>query len=62
MVDAGSAHCIMGNHEYYALAWNTPLNQGSEQAYVREHSKRHARLQRETLEQFAEHPVRLAGF
>ncbi|NLD00561.1 MAG: serine/threonine protein phosphatase [Gammaproteobacteria bacterium] len=56
MVDAGYAHCIMGNHEYYALAWNTPVDDASIQSYVREHSPRHARLQRETHEQFAEHP------
>ncbi len=56
MVEAGHAHCIMGNHEYYALAWNTPLTENGEQRFVREHSARHARLQRETLEQFAEHP------
>jgi hypothetical protein len=24
MVDAGSARCIMGNHEFNAIAWNTP--------------------------------------
>lgn len=56
MVEAGHAYCIMGNHEYYALAWNTPLTENGEQRFVREHSARHARLQRETLEQFAEHP------
>jgi diadenosine tetraphosphatase ApaH/serine/threonine PP2A family protein phosphatase len=57
MVDAGYAISIMGNHEYYALAWNTPLEQqGAEQTYVREHNTHHARLQRETLEQFEAHP------
>lgn len=56
MVDAGHAHCIMGNHEYYALAWNTPAAAGTPHDYVRPHSKRHARLQRETFEQFALHP------
>ena len=56
MVDAGHAHCIMGNHEYYALAWNTPASADSPHDYVRPHSKRHARLQRETFEQFALHP------
>lgn len=56
MVDAGHAISIMGNHEYYALAWNTPLEQDGKHTYVREHNKRHARLQRETLEQFEEHP------
>lgn len=62
MVDAGHAHCIMGNHEYYALAWNTPLKDGSEQGYVRKHSQRHARLQRETHEQFELHPYDWSDF
>ncbi len=56
MVDAGHAISIMGNHEFYALAWNTPLELDGEHSYVRAHNKHHARLQRETLEQFAEHP------
>lgn len=56
MVDAGHAYCIMGNHEYYALAWETPIEQGGQQTYVRERNMRHARLQQETLEQFAHHP------
>ena len=56
MVDAGHAHCIMGNHEYYALAWNTPASEQSTDEYVRAHSKHHTRLHRETLEQFEEHP------
>ncbi|MDY0248845.1 MAG: metallophosphoesterase [Pseudomonas sp.] len=62
MVDAGHAHCIMGNHEYYALAWNTPVSVDSPHSYVRPHSKRHARLQRETFEQFALHPYDWADF
>lgn len=56
MVDAGHAYCIMGNHEYYALAWNTPISEQSTDEYVRAHNKHHTRLHRETLEQFAEHP------
>ena len=56
MVDAGHAHCLMGNHEYYALAWNTPVTRDNTNTYVREHTARHARLQRETLEQFANYP------
>ena len=56
MVDAGHAYCIMGNHEYYALAWNTPASEQSTDEYVRAHSKHHTRLHRETLEQFEEHP------
>lgn len=62
MVDAGHAHCIMGNHEYYALAWNTPLREGGGQYYVREHNQRHARLQRETLEQFEQYPYDWSDF
>lgn len=56
MVDAGHAHCLMGNHEYYALAWETPVVRDGSYSYVREHTARHARLQRETIEQFADHP------
>ena len=56
MVDRGHAHCIMGNHEFYALAWNTPAPAGSGKQFVREHSKRHARLQAETHAQFAAYP------
>lgn len=56
MVDAGHAYCIMGNHEYYALTWNTPASEQSTDEYVRAHSKHHTRLHRETLEQFEEHP------
>ncbi|WP_205419321.1 metallophosphoesterase [Pseudomonas parafulva] len=56
MVEAGQAHCIMGNHEYNALAWETPALPGSGKTFVREHTPRHARLIDETLEQFAQHP------
>ena len=56
MVEAGQAHCIMGNHEYNALGWTTPALPGSGKTYVREHTPRHARLIEETLEQFAQHP------
>ncbi len=56
MVEAGQAHCIMGNHEYNALGWTTPAAPGSGRTWVREHSPRHARLIDETLTQFAHHP------
>jgi hypothetical protein len=38
MVDAGSAQCIMGNHEFNAIAWTTP---DPEQAgkFLRDHHK-----------------------
>ncbi|MGE8405835.1 MAG: metallophosphoesterase [Pseudomonas sp.] len=56
MVEAGQAHCIMGNHEYNALGWTTPAAPGSGRTWVREHTPRHARLIDETLTQFAHHP------
>ena len=56
MVEAGQAHCIMGNHEFSALGWTTPALPGSGKQFVREHNPRHARLIEETLTQFADHP------
>lgn len=56
MVEAGQAQCLMGNHEFYALGWETPAPVEAQRLYVREHSPRHARLIEQTLEQFAQHP------
>ncbi|MDF2641950.1 MAG: ser/threonine protein phosphatase [Pseudomonas sp.] len=56
MVEAGHAHCIMGNHEFNALGWVTPALPGTGQEYVREHSPRHSRLIGETLAQFEQYP------
>lgn len=53
MVEAGEAHCIMGNHEFYALGWHTPAPPASGKTFVREHIPRHAQLIDETLQQFA---------
>ncbi|BAN47773.1 metallophosphoesterase [Metapseudomonas resinovorans] len=57
MVEAGQALCIMGNHEYNALGWSTPAPPGSGKQFVREHTPRHGRLIKETLEQFEGHPA-----
>ncbi|WP_236170962.1 metallophosphoesterase [Pseudomonas pseudonitroreducens] len=57
MVAGGEALCIMGNHEFNALGWSMPAAPGSGRQYVREHTPRHARLIRETLEQFEGHPA-----
>jgi hypothetical protein len=62
MVEAGQAQCIMGNHEFYALGWSTPAPPGSGRQFVREHTPRHARLIKETLEQFADHPAEWREF
>ena len=57
MVSAGQALCIMGNHEFNALAWSTPAAPGSGRQFVREHNPRHARLIKETLQQFDAYPA-----
>ncbi|WP_152224644.1 metallophosphoesterase [Pseudomonas sp. SCB32] len=57
MVAVGEALCIMGNHEFNALGWSTPAAPGSGRQYVREHTPRHARLIKETLDQFEGHPA-----
>lgn len=51
MVEAGTAQIIMGNHEYNALCYSTPISPGSEH-YLRPHTPHHQRLIRETLDQF----------
>ncbi|MFE1816288.1 metallophosphoesterase [Metapseudomonas otitidis] len=56
MVEAGQARCIMGNHEYNALGWVTPAPAGSGRTFVHDHTPRHTRLLKETLEQFEGHP------
>jgi hypothetical protein len=50
MVDAGSAICAMGNHELYALAYQTPDGTGS---YIRPHTKKNTKQHAKTLEFFA---------
>lgn len=56
MVVAGQATCLMGNHEFNALGWETPAPPASGKQYVREHTPRHTRLIGETLAQFERHP------
>jgi hypothetical protein len=38
MVDAGSARCVMGNHEFNAIAWATP-DPEHPRKYLRDHDK-----------------------
>lgn len=56
MVEAGHAYCIMGNHEFNALGWETPALPETGKQFVREHTPRHARLLGETLAQFEHYP------
>jgi len=56
MVDAGTAECILGNHEINALGYTTKAPESSDKTYVREHNTRHNRLIAETLNQFAGFP------
>ncbi|MBZ9560083.1 MULTISPECIES: metallophosphoesterase [unclassified Modicisalibacter] len=56
MVEAGEAHIVMGNHEINALAYNRRCPSGSSCEWLREHTPRHNRIIRETLEQYRHHP------
>jgi hypothetical protein len=56
MVEHGHAHCIMGNHEYYALAWHTAAPLGNSQLFVRDHNQRSADIWQATAEAFAPYP------
>lgn len=58
MVDAGSAECILGNHEFNALAYTWPREdkKDGKVRYLRPHNRRNNRLIAETLTQFASFP------
>lgn len=56
MVERGSARIVMGNHEYNALGYCTRARPGSGRTWLREHTPRHDRLIRETLDQFEAYP------
>ncbi len=56
MVDVGSAQIVMGNHEYYALAWSTRVDDSQDAEPIRPHTARHRRIIRQTLNQFADYP------
>ncbi|KXS38398.1 MAG: hypothetical protein AWU55_1615 [Halomonadaceae bacterium T82-2] len=56
MVEAGEAHIVMGNHEFNALAYNRRCPDGTGCQWLREHTPRHNRIIRETLEQYRDHP------
>ncbi len=51
MVEDGAAYCILGNHEYNALAWATERADG--RGHLREHHDRHHRQHRAFLDAYA---------
>ncbi len=53
MVDAGNAICVMGNHEYNALAWHTPDGAGG---WLRSHTDEHLRQHAATLSAYRDDP------
>ena len=56
MVDAGSGQCIMGNHEFNAIAWLTedPGNSGK---YLREDNKKNREQHKEFLNEVENKPI-----
>lgn len=61
MVEAGSAQIVMGNHEYNLLSYLTENGVDNGQHYLREHSPRHYRILKETLEQYEPYPDELSA-
>lgn len=55
MVDAGSAQCVMGNHEYNAIAYTTPVPGAFTNEFLRSHNPRHDRCIAETLLEFEDY-------
>lgn len=49
MCDAGRAFAVMGNHEFNALCYHTPVGNGG---YLRPHSKKNQIQHGETLKAF----------
>ena len=62
MVERGSANMVMGNHEYNALGYCTRAHAGSGKTFLREHTPRHSRMIKETLEQFEHAPTEWQDF
>ncbi len=57
MVENDQAYCIVGNHEFNAVAYTTEVSDpGADPSFLRPHDKRNNRLIHETLVQFASFP------
>ncbi|EPC01364.1 ser/threonine protein phosphatase [Litchfieldella anticariensis FP35 = DSM 16096] len=57
MVESGEAQIVMGNHEYNALAYCHRAENDDAHEWLRDHTPRHNRIIKETLEQYREHPA-----
>ena len=53
MMDAGDAHCVMGNHEFNAIGFATPRRDGSGE-FLRKHSPKNRHQHAEFLKQVVE--------
>lgn len=62
MVDAEQALCLMGNHEFNALGWQTPRLLTGSAGFVREHTTAHAQQLQQTHQQFAAYPAEWREF
>ncbi len=60
MVERGFARAVMGNHEYNAILYNTPLAKGD--GYLRPRSQKNRRQHDATVEQFNDHPAEYDEF
>jgi hypothetical protein len=60
MVDAGTARCIMGNHEFNAIGWHTPDPDHAGE-YLRPHGKHGNRRQHQAFLAAVEHSERHAA-
>ena len=60
MVERGFARAVMGNHEYNAILYNTPLAKGD--GYLRPRSEKNRRQHAATVEQFNDHPAEYDEF
>lgn len=57
MVGSGSAHCIMGNHEYNAIRWTIP-DPNCPGEFLRKHTKKNIKQHQSTLKDIKENSKR----
>lgn len=57
MIDTGSAHAVMGNHEFNAIAYHTP-DPDNDGKFLREHNDKNDRQHAETMRQLSVEELR----